>query len=85
MLSASLMKLKSPVVMTEDARLAVGKLLQLKGEEENGCMLLRSVYLLSKTDSVRESKNAPFPLKGRGARGMGQSLQSQSLQLSLSE
>ncbi|XP_067395033.1 WD repeat- and FYVE domain-containing protein 4 [Emydura macquarii macquarii] len=35
----------------EDARLAVGKLLQLKGEEENGCMLLRSVYLLSKTDS----------------------------------
>ncbi|XP_074856013.1 WD repeat- and FYVE domain-containing protein 4 [Carettochelys insculpta] len=35
----------------EEARLAVGKLLQLKGEEEDGCLLLRSVYLLSQTDS----------------------------------
>ncbi|CAM4704632.1 unnamed protein product [Lepidochelys kempii] len=35
----------------EDARLAVARLLQLKGEEEDGCVLLRSVYLLSQIDS----------------------------------
>uniref|UniRef100_A0A8C0GX95 Alfy-like armadillo-like repeat domain-containing protein n=1 Tax=Chelonoidis abingdonii TaxID=106734 RepID=A0A8C0GX95_CHEAB len=35
----------------EDARLAVGQLLQVKGEEDDGCVLLRSVYLLSQTDS----------------------------------
>uniref|UniRef100_A0A8C4Y031 Alfy-like armadillo-like repeat domain-containing protein n=1 Tax=Gopherus evgoodei TaxID=1825980 RepID=A0A8C4Y031_9SAUR len=35
----------------EDARLAVGQLLQLKGEEEDGCVLLRSVYLFSQIDS----------------------------------
>lgn len=56
MLSASLMELKS-TVMIEDARLAVARLLQLKGEEEDGCVLLRSVYLLSQIDSVRESKS----------------------------
>ncbi|XP_075790753.1 WD repeat- and FYVE domain-containing protein 4 isoform X2 [Pelodiscus sinensis] len=35
----------------EDARLAVRQLLWPKGEEEDGCLLLRSVYLLSQADS----------------------------------
>uniref|UniRef100_A0A8C8RKD3 WD repeat- and FYVE domain-containing protein 4 n=1 Tax=Pelusios castaneus TaxID=367368 RepID=A0A8C8RKD3_9SAUR len=35
----------------ESARLIMGQLLKPKGDEKEGCVLLRSVYLLSQTDS----------------------------------
>lgn len=42
-------------VITEEARLALEQLLQQKGEAGDGHLLLKSVYLLSQTDVVRES------------------------------
>lgn len=41
-------------VITEEARLALEQLLQQKGEAGDGHLLLKSVYLLSQTDLVRE-------------------------------
>lgn len=41
-------------MVTEEARLALEQLLQQKGEVEDGFLLLKSVYLLSQTDVVRE-------------------------------
>lgn len=41
-------------VVTEEARLALEQLLQQKGEAGDGHLLLKSVYLLSQTDLVRE-------------------------------
>lgn len=41
-------------MVTEEARLALEQLLQQKGEAENGRLLLKSVYVLSQTDLVRE-------------------------------
>lgn len=41
-------------MVTEEARLALEQLLQQKGEAENGHLLLKSVYVLSQTDLVRE-------------------------------
>lgn len=40
---------------TEEARVALEKLLLQKGEAGDGHLLLKSVYLLSQTDLVRES------------------------------
>lgn len=42
-------------MITEEARLALEQLLQQKGEAGDGYLLLKLVYLLSQTDSVRES------------------------------
>lgn len=42
-------------MITEEARLALEQLLQQKGEAGDGYLLLKSVYLLSQTDLVRES------------------------------
>lgn len=45
---------------TEEARLALEQLLQQKGEAEHGHLLLKSVYLLSQTDLVREMTTKGF-------------------------
>jgi len=49
-------------VVTEEARLALEQLLQQKGEAEDGRLLLKSVYLLSQTDLVKEITTKVFLL-----------------------
>lgn len=59
-----------PTLFPEQARAAAGQLLRWKGDEDqDGYLLLKSVFVLTGTDSVSSRPNWPWPGHSSCARG----------------